>query len=168
MASTAKPIEFSADFAHHWSPFLKSTCRPQPPSALAFARPPRSPAISAPNPDVLAPSRRYLPPIPGRILLQHSRPLLNWKYYDDIVGCGFPAAPLATEGRARTRENHPDLQFVADRSSPSEQPRERNRLQIPLTRCPGASHPADGSCAALRLCSMEGTAPRIVVRQRRN
>jgi hypothetical protein len=30
-------------------------------------------------------------PNPGLILLQQSRLLLNWKYFDDIVGCGFHA-----------------------------------------------------------------------------
>jgi hypothetical protein len=88
-----------------------STSRPQP--QPAFRR-----AISASKPDVLAPSRPHPPLIPARILLQQSRLLLNWKYFDDIVGCGFHAASQAVLGPAHSVKNRQERQFPAAMSPP--------------------------------------------------
>jgi hypothetical protein len=43
------------------------------------------------EPVILTPFACFLPLNPARILLQQRRPLLNWKYYDAIVGGGFRA-----------------------------------------------------------------------------
>jgi hypothetical protein len=77
------------------------------PSAAPRLPAPSNSVLFTTKPVILTPFRPHSPLIPARILLQRSRLLLNWKYFDDIVGCGFHARELGHPGPRQQRKKPP-------------------------------------------------------------